>query len=401
MIYPYQGLPENLAAFCAVLRREHGFRVGPRELQDAARAIEISELSDERAVRDALRPVLSGSLDDVRVFDRVFEEFFHGASGGAPPRDALAAPDDRRAPLQPGRAKDRASPGREPSSFDLGSDAGAVDDAGEGAGAVHEVSDLAAGEPAGLLRGRYSPLEAEGEAVLLAPADDRWRQAAAVLVGRVQRGLSRRWTPAAHGARFDVRRSLRTSLHTGGDVVMPRWRTRPRRRPRFVLLIDGSRSMAPHAGAALAAAVALTSVTMTVETFTFSTALRRVTRDVRRAAAGERRRLPPHRAWGGGTAIGACLREFLQNDGDRLLTRDTVVIVESDGLDVGNPSVLRDAMARLSRRSAGVLWFNPLADTPGYQPTAAGMSAARPFVTRLAAVNDAAALMRVARATRL
>jgi len=401
VIYPFQSLPDNLAAFCAVLRREHGFRVGPRELQDAVRAIEISALGDERAVRDTLRPVLSGSLDDVRVFDRVFEEFFHGASGGAPPRDGLGMPDDRRTRPQPDRGEDRASPRREPSSFALGSDAGPLENADEGAGAVHEVSDLAAGEPAGLLRARYSPLDAEGEPVFLAPVDDEWRQAAAVLAGRVHRGLSRRWVPAVHGARFDFRRSLRTSLHTGGDVVMPRWRTRPRRRPRFVLLIDGSRSMTPHANAALAAAVALTSVTMNVETFTFSTALRRVTRDVRRAAAGERRRLAPHRAWGGGTAIGACLREFLQRFGDRLLTRDTVVIVASDGLDVGDAAALGDAMARLSRRSAGVLWFNPLVDTPGYQPTAAGMSAARPFVTKLASVNDAAALMRLARAVRL
>ena len=53
-MYPFASLPENLAAFCGVLRRTHGFRVGPGELQDAARALEVVELSDERAVRHAL-----------------------------------------------------------------------------------------------------------------------------------------------------------------------------------------------------------------------------------------------------------------------------------------------------------------------------------------------------------
>jgi uncharacterized protein with von Willebrand factor type A (vWA) domain len=167
------------------------------------------------------------------------------------------------------------------------------------------------------------------------------------------------------------------------------------------MLIDGSRSMAPYAVTALATAVSLSAVTSNVETWTFSTALRRVTREVRRAAAGERRRLRLRHAWGGGTAIGACVRDFLQAAGDRVLTRDTVVIVVSDGLDVGPPVLLREAMAQVSRRSAAVLWLNPFAKTPGYEPTAAGMRAARPFITMLTAVTDAEDLRVLARRLRI
>jgi uncharacterized protein with von Willebrand factor type A (vWA) domain len=167
------------------------------------------------------------------------------------------------------------------------------------------------------------------------------------------------------------------------------------------VLIDGSRSMAPHAAPALQTAVALASVTLNVETFTFSTALRRITRDVRRAAAGEVRRLHLHHAWGGGTTIGACLRQFLHLYGERLLGRDTVVIIASDGLDVGDTQVLRDAMARLFRFSGGVVWLNPLLDSPGYEPTALGMSAARPYVTTFTSVSDPAGLARLAREIRV
>ena len=159
--------------------------------------------------------------------------------------------------------------------------------------------------------------------------------------------------------------------------------------------------MAPYSVTALTIAVALSAVTSHVETFTFSSALRRVTRDVRRAAAGERRRLRLQQAWGGGTTIGACLREFLRRFGDRVLTRETVVIVASDGLDVGHPAVLREAMAQVSRTSAAILWLNPLAGTPGYEPTAAGMNAARRFITSFAAVSDCEGLRRLARGLRL
>lgn len=403
MTFPFESLPENLAAFCALLRREHRFRVGPRELQDAARALELAELGDERAVRDTLRPVLTSSLEDVRVFDAAFDRFFHRIERGAPPRDALAAAVDDRPRSPEGSPVVRDAEPLSAAARPRGTDEGS-DEAGKGEGAggpVQRISDETDERRVWMLRTSYSPIEAEGAAPDLEPAGRAWREAASALVSRVRRGRSRRWIPARRGPRFDVRRALRVSLATAGDVVMPRWRARPRRRPRFVLLIDGSRSMSAHAAPALATAVALSAVSRSVETFTFSTALRRVTPDVRRAAAGERRRLRLHHAWGGGTTIGACLREFLEEFGERLLTRDTLVIVVSDGLDVGRPDVLRDAMARLSRRAAGVVWINPLLETPGYQPTAAGMRAARPFVTKLAAVPDAAGLLRLARSLTL
>jgi uncharacterized protein with von Willebrand factor type A (vWA) domain len=174
------------------------------------------------------------------------------------------------------------------------------------------------------------------------------------------------------------------------------------RTPRFVLLIDGSRSMGAYAQTALRMAVAVASVTMRVEVFTFSTALERVTTDVRRAAAGETRRLERlHHAWAGGTSIGACLRDFLRRFGERTMGRETVVMIMSDGLDVGEPAVLRDAVRELRGRSAGLVWLNPLLETTGYEPTAAGMRAARPYVTTFASVNDLAGFAELSRLLRL
>jgi uncharacterized protein with von Willebrand factor type A (vWA) domain len=87
--------------------------------------------------------------------------------------------------------------------------------------------------------------------------------------------------------------------------------------------------------------------------------------------------------------------------GERLLGPDTVVIIASDGLDVGDLDTLRGAMGVLHRRSAGVVWLNPLLATPGYQPTARGMSAARPYVTTFFSVTDAASFARLPRVVRV
>src|SRR5690242_19509095 len=75
-MYPFGSLPENLIAFCAFLRGRYGFAIGPREAHDAARALEIADIADERAVRHVLRPVLSGTRHEAAAFDAAFNEFF-------------------------------------------------------------------------------------------------------------------------------------------------------------------------------------------------------------------------------------------------------------------------------------------------------------------------------------
>jgi hypothetical protein len=397
--YPFASLPENLVAFCALLRSEYHFRIGPGDIQDAASALEIVELGSERAVRDVLRPVLAGRLEEAQVFDRAFDQFFLGKRDVRPqlPARTLTTEGDSQPRNTELRTRVEASGAeRQPRMSDVMEDMSAA-----ASGAVHEVSDSESSQPATVIRASYSPLESAGAVPDLEPADREWRAAAAALAGRVRARLSRRWRPARHGERFDFRRTLRSSLHTGGDVITPRWRRRRKREPRFVVLVDGSRSMGAYARPPLQMAVALTTVSPDTETFTFSTKLRRVTRDARRAAAGERRPLQLSHAWGGGTTIGACLDEFLRRFGERAVGRETVVMIASDGLDVGDTDLLRTAMATLARRAAAVIWLNPLAATAGYEPSARGMHLARPFVAVLAAANDPAALLRIAHSVNL
>ena len=266
-----------------------------------------------------------------------------------------------------------------------------------------ESTDDGLEEPAVFAPSSYSPLDVDAfDPPELPRIDPGWRDAARSFVRRLHLGLSRRWRPASRGRRFDLRRTLRAGLQTGGETLSPRWLRRPRRAPRIVLLVDGSRSMSAYARTALQMAVGLAAATKRLEVFTFSTELQRVTDDVRRAAAGEVRRLDRlHRAWAGGTSIGACLRDFLRRFGERTVGRETVVMIVSDGLDVGEPDVLRDAMRELRRRAAGVVWLNPLLETDGYEPTAAGMRAARPHITTFASVTDQAGLLRLSRLVRL
>jgi uncharacterized protein len=395
-MYAFGGLPENLVSFCALLRREYGFRIGAGELLDAARALNVIDLSSQQAVRAALRAVLSGTRDDVMAFDKAFDRFF--LSGAVPtqgPGAALERKHDAGA-REEGRLSKR-------SGTTAAFEAELEEGAGEGTGLMTPL-ETGADEESGLVgRATYSPASVDStQAPEVPEADDDWVTAARALVRRVQLGRSRKWRAAPKGQRFDLRRTLRASLQTGGEPLMPRWLARPHRQPRFVVLIDGSRSMSQYAQTALKLASALARATSRVEVFVFSTALRRVTIDLERASLGRSHRLQPlSHAWGGGTTIGACLSEFVRRYGDRLLSPNTVVVIASDGLDVGEHEVLRAAVQTISRRSAALVWLNPLLDTPGYEPTALGMSTAKPYVTTFTSVNDLAGLMRLSRTLRL
>ena len=158
-----------------------------------------------------------------------------------------------------------------------------------------------------------------------------------------------------------------------------RWLRRVRRSPRVVLLIDGSRSMEASQATALELAVALTGATPRVEVFVFSTALIRLTRELRLAGAGRPRQVTLERAtWGGGTSIGANLGAFLRRHGERLVTRDTLAVIVSDGLDVGETGPPQRPCASCTGGRPAV-WLNPLA-TPGRADVA--RCAARPFIKR-------------------
>ena len=54
-------------------------------------------------------------------------------------------------------------------------------------------------------------------------------------------------------------------------------------------------------------------------------------------------------------------------------------MIASDGWDSGPPEDMTEAMARLRRRAHRVLWLNPRAAAPGFQPLVGSMAAALPF----------------------
>jgi uncharacterized protein with von Willebrand factor type A (vWA) domain len=216
--------------------------------------------------------------------------------------------------------------------------------------------------------------------------DEAERQRMAALIRNltiaVPQERVRRTRPAPKGTVFDVRRTLRRSLRTQGEPFERAWRTRRIRRRPLVLILDISGSMAPYSRALLQFGYAAMLAGRRVEVFCFATRLSRVTRLLRTKdpdrALHEIGRLVED--WEGGTRIGESLKTLLDGWSQRAALRGAVVVLCSDGLERGDPDVLRAQMARLRRLAHRVVWANPLKGSPRYEPLARGMAAALPSV---------------------
>ena len=193
---------------------------------------------------------------------------------------------------------------------------------------------------------------------------------------------SRRLRPAPKGARFDFRRTLRSSLRTEGEPFRRAWRHR-RIKPRpLVLVLDVSGSMSTYARALLQFAHAAMRTAPRVEVFAFGTRLTRLTRALRRADpdAALQEASDLAQDWEGGTRIGESLAELLKRYSQTASLRGSIIVLCSDGLDRGDPDVLAAQMMKLTRLAHRVVWVNPLKGSARYQPLQRGMAAALPHL---------------------
>ncbi|WP_067837808.1 vWA domain-containing protein [Nocardia lijiangensis] len=318
----------------------------------------------------AMRLTLVDRMQDLAAFDAVFATVFADAALGVdPPSRTHGLPAERAsAPGTGGRGQPRQ--GGEVPWATLQSATGTDRPTDKGA-ALPDVlpSRFVAREQEPFAR--FDPDDLRTVVAWLEQASALWPQRS-----------SRRYENHAHGKRIDFRATMRISRRTGWEPAVL-VRTRPRRRPRRIVMIcDVSRSMQPYSTIYLhlmRAAMQRRSPGRP-EVFAFSTSLTRLTSvlahrspDVAVARANDK---VVDRY--GGTHIGRCLGALLATPSGSAL-RGAVVVIASDGWDSDTPDVLARAMARIRRRAWRVIWLNPRAGESGFQPVTGAMAAALPF----------------------
>jgi len=356
---------EKLVVFCRELR-SHGLSVTPAEVVTATTAFQIIDKTDRDEVFLSLRSILTTSVDDFSIFAEVFKRFWNRSRSIT---SSTAVRVHNSSPRQTSK--------------------------GLGFFLEHWGSSFGAGAQPVKVPGASDTESATAKdfSEFTNEELEEVSRLARRMVRRLARRPSRRWRTGKHGSRVNLRRSLRLSLKTGGELIELAYKERRPKRTKLVVICDVSGSMDMYSRLLLQFVYGLQNSFAKVESFVFATSLARITGDLKNKTYKRAldRLAANVRGWSGGTRIGASLTMFT-DQWLRRIDKRTVVIILSDGWDTGEPEQLAAALALLKRRAGRLIWLNPLLGRDDYAPVTRGMQAALPFINVFAPAHDLASL---------
>jgi uncharacterized protein len=329
------------------LLRRRGAKINIQRVEDAIQALEHVNLEEPAEAYWALRCVLTQRQQDLAIFDATLRD------------------------LQREREEDQ-DPDAD-ADEDAASGARADPDANDGED--EEVEQGAAWSPDELLRrlhfSEYGPEELR-----------RTRALVRTIAMSIPRQSKRRQRPSSARRYLDVRRTIHAAVRTGGLALTQEWSSHSLGPRKLLLLLDVSGSMQTTSLVVLMFAQAAVRADHRVEAFAFGTRLTRLTRHLRGHDMNESvlKAAADVVDWGGGTRIAGSLTRLNSTWAPRGVARGAVVVIVSDGLEHDDAAQLAQQMVRLRRTAHAIVWVNPLAGDPNYEPLAAGMAAALPYV---------------------
>jgi len=337
--------------------RNGGIPVPPIVARDLVAAMEQVGAASAEDVYWAFRGLTITSREQIPIFDRVFVEFFREEDG-------------------PGVSFTKVTP---PRTWSI--DQGGAD--GEGDGDTEDVSVMQGASAVERLASKDFSLLSEEE-------ERQVKTMIAQMVWNPALVRARRRAPSRTGDAPDMRRSLRSAVGPGGDMLKLAMTTRTVRKRPVIVIADVSGSMERYAEMLLYFAHAARDRFGRMEAFVFSTRLTRITRDLaRRKPADAIAAVSDHvHDWSGGTQIGESLRTFNRDWSRRVCRGSPVAVIISDGWDRGEPALLAAEMDRLQRTVYRTVWLNPLAGRDGFVPETRGMRAALPYIDDFLAAGN-------------
>ena len=370
-------LSANVVGFCRWLR-QHGSSVSASEQMDALRALDAIDLLEEGDFYWSLRTTLAKSTQEQEIFDEHFRRFWYIWDNA----DQLSFRDEEETEAPSVIIDDRPRKQKHLTINDWLNNADQASEEQEAAG--------------------YSPFEVVTERdfsdFLGQDLDEVAR-----LINEIGKSLAVRFSRRTKASRqrgsLDLRRTMRSSLRRGGELLDLAHRERKRQKLKLVLLCDVSKSMDLYSRFLIQFLYAFQSVYRRIETFVFSTSLHQVTEVLQTKELEEALNLLAGTVpdWSGGTKIGESFGEFVEQYALSLLDPSTVVLIISDGWDTGDVDLLGESMRVMKSRSRSVIWLNPLMGNPDYRPSTQGMQAALPYIDILASAHNLRSLRRLVR----
>lgn len=358
---------DNIVGFARALRSA-GMPVGPGAVIDAMSALQVIDIGHRADVFATLEAIFVKRHEHALIFKQAFNLFFRASEEWKHMLDSVPLPEQARKTPQAGarRVQEAMSQPRMTET------------------PQHQEQDLrlSVSDKEILQKKDFAQMSA-AEITEALRAIERMHLPQAEL-------LTRRHRPDPHGLRLDLRRTLRASLRSGGDIIDIHRLGRIEKPAPIVALLDISGSMNEYTRLFLHFLHAIGDARKRVSVFLFGTRLTNVTRALRQRDPDEA--LASCSAsvedWAGGTRISASLHNFNKLWARRVLSQGAIVLLISDGLEREADSRLAFEMDRLHRSCRRLIWLNPLLRFGGFEAKAQGIKMMLPHVDEFRPVHN-------------
>ncbi len=350
----YSPLESHLRNFAGYLRKE-GLVAGIQEVLDVITATTLIVTPTQQNLKYVTRTLFCNSKEDYDRFDTLFDNFWKGDSRRFRSKMAVSS---------------RLRKKQKTTSLIW---MGASQQAGqESVKESKEVSGANAQER--LRRTDFSKLSQVDA--------DELDKLAQKLYREMNKRLTRRYKETSKSGQLNLRRTIRKNISSGGDMWNLAFKTKRPRKPRLVVLLDVSGSMDKYSFYLMRFIQAIQHHFDQVESFLFSTHLTYISDLLKRIRSSSDLKELTERAqgWSSGTTMGACFQEFNQRYAKFALSRQSTVLILSDGLDTGDQLTLQKELASIKKRASKLIWLNPLKGSKDYQPVAKGMRSVLPMI---------------------
>ena len=364
-------LAASIVDFCRFLRSQ-GFAADMRQTMTALEATQTIDLKNRQVFASTLQTTLCTTMEQWEQFSPLFQAFW----GESQPRPRSTSGEYK------GPSKGESPEQKVGSSVFLDSPGSQTGAAEGNTKAVYGASTQQR-----LKKVDFSQVPCDDLSLL--------EEISLRLLRRMSQRLSRRLAISQRPSRIDLRRSIRRNITRGGEPFVLAYKGKKPRKNKLVILLDISGSMNFYSLFLVRFAYALQARFDRVHTFLFSTQVVEISDLLRTRYLPEALRKLSQRAagWSGGTRIGESLRQFNHSYGRKLLSRDTIFIILSDGWDTGEPELLASQLRKTKARVQKILWLNPLLGLKDYQPLTRGMAAALPYVDVFAPAHNLESLL--------
>ena len=365
---PTGHVADNIIGFARALRAA-GVPLGPGAVIDAMNALRLIEIGQRADVYATLESIFVKRHEHALIFAQAFDLFFRPAEDWKHLLDSVPLPDE--AQRKPAPALRRVQEAMSQSSS-----------SGDTTEMREQQLRLSVSDKEVLQKKDFAQMSA-------AEITEVTRAIAAMRLPQAKQ-RTRRFQPDAGGARLDMRRTLRASLRSGGDIVDIRHLGLIERPSPIVALLDISGSMSEYTRLFLHFLHAITDARKRVSVFLFGTRLTNVTRALRERDPDEALASCSQSVedWAGGTRIATSLHIFNKSWSRRVLGQGAIVLLISDGLEREADSKLEFEMDRLHRSCRRLIWLNPLLRYRGFEPRAQGIKMMLPHVDEFRPVHN-------------